>query len=276
MTLNVFPTMIQGTDEWHTIRRGLVTASTVGKLITIKPPTGLENACPECDAAPDMPCLSKLRKGGEYLPIKSVHQARTALLASNNTPFVLEVANNDTSRGLTALLTAERITNHTDLTFLNDDMLRGIEDEPRAVDNYSEHFAPVETIGFMVRDDWGFKLGYSPDGLVGDDGLVEVKSRRQKAQLTTVISETGVPDEVMAQLQCGLLVSGRQWIDYISYSGGMALWVKRVMPDPRWFEAITAATETFERTAADMIAAYNKATEGLPLTQRLTDLEMVI
>jgi hypothetical protein len=121
-------------------------------------------------------------------------------------------------------------------------MLRGIEDEPRAVEVYSEHFAPVTTVGFMVRDDWGFSIGYSPDGLVGDDGLIEVKSRRAKKHLTTILADE-VPVENMAQLQCGLLVSGREWIDYVSYCGGMPLYVKRVEPDQRWFDAITAAVE---------------------------------
>jgi hypothetical protein len=115
----------------------------------------------------------------------------------------------------------------------------------------------------MVRDDWGFRIGYSPDGLVGDDGLIEVKSRRQKKQLQTIVSDE-VPPENMAQLQCGLLVSGRAWIDYVSYCGGMPLYVKRVLPDPRWFEAIVAAVSAFEDTAADMVAAYHEATKGLP------------
>jgi hypothetical protein len=71
-------------------------------------------------------------------------------------------ANNDYSRALTALLVAERITGWTDPSTSVDDMLRGTEDEPRAVEVYSEHYAPVTTTGFMVRDDWGFRIGYSP------------------------------------------------------------------------------------------------------------------
>ena len=63
----------------------------------------------------------------------------------------------------------------------------------------------------MVRTEPGWKLGYSPDGLVGDDGLIEVKSRRAKKQLQTILSGQ-VPAENMPQLQAGLLVSGRSWI----------------------------------------------------------------
>lgn len=224
MTLHILPDLIQGSDEWHDQRRGMVTASAVGKLITAK---------------------------------------------------TLKPANNDVSRGLTALLTAERITGWTDPTYTSDDMLRGIEDEPRAVDVYSEHYAPVTKVGFMVREFGGYKIGFSPDGLVGDVGLVEVKSRRQKNQLTTVLADE-VPLENMAQLQCGLLVAGRAWIDYISFSGGMPLWVKRVYPDKRWFTAIAAAVVEFENNSAEMIATYRARTEGLPLTERVTEMEMVI
>jgi len=50
-----------------------------------------------------------------------------------------------------------------------------------------------------------------------------------------------VPVENMAQIQCGLLVSGRDWCDYLSYSGGMPLYRIRVEPDKRWFKAIASA-----------------------------------
>jgi hypothetical protein len=219
---HILPDLIQGTDEWHDQRRGMVTASVVGRLLT---PT-------------------------------------------------LKVASNDESRGLTALLVAERITGYTDPTYVNDDMWRGIEDEPRAREKYSERYAEAVECGFMVRDDWGFKIGYSPDGLVGDDGLIECKSRRQKKQLQTILSDE-VPAENMAQLQCGLLVSGREWIDYVSYCGGMPLYVKRVLPDPDWQAAILEAVDQFEGTAAVMAGAYRNATKGLAMTERAVELEMI-
>ncbi len=224
MTLIELPDLIQGSEEWLDQRRGMVTASVVGKLIT---------------------------------------------------PSTVKPANNDYSRALTALLVAERITGWTDPVYVSDDMLRGHEDEPRARDLYSERYAPARESGFMVRDDWGFRIGYSPDGLVGDDGLIEVKSPRAKKHLTTILSGE-VPPEHMAQLQCGLLVSGRHWIDFVSYCGGMPMWVKRVEPDERWHEAIVQAVRAFEMTAEVMVETYRAATEGLPPTERVIDLEMVI
>jgi len=149
-------------------------------------------------------------------------------------------------------------------------MERGTLDEPFARELYSEHHAPVTEIGFMVlnRDDWHFKIGYSPDGLVGDDGLIEIKSRAQKKHLATILADE-VPAENMAQCQTGLLVSGRKWLDYVSYCGGMPLWTKRVYPDPRWHEAIIEAVELFEANAAEIIARYTAAVNGLPSTERI-------
>ena len=224
MSLIEFSDVIQGSDPWHDQRRGIVTASVVGKLLT------------------------STRK----------------------------VASNDTSRAVVAQLVAERITGWTDPVYVSDDMLRGHEDEPRAIAAYEQWTgSTVDITGFMVRDDFGFEVGYSPDGLVGDDGLVEVKSRRAKKQLQTILDDE-VPAENMAQLQCGLLVSGRAWIDYVSYCGGMPLYVKRVEPDPEWFEAIVAAVTAFELAASLMTEQYRAATADLLVTERVVEMEMVI
>ena len=222
MSLHEFPDLEQGSEAWHAQRRGMVTASVVGQLITTR---------------------------------------------------TLKPASNDYSRGLTALLVAERITGNTDPTYISNDMWRGIEDEPRARDLYSETYAPVVESGFMVRDDWGFEIGYSPDGLVGNDGLIEVKSRRQKKHLTTILADE-VPAENMAQIQCGLLVTGREWCDYLSYCGGMPMWRKRVTPDERWHQAITAAVQQFETDAAVMVGAYREAIKGLAPTKRVDPYEV--
>lgn len=216
MTLTVHTELEQGSPEWHDARRGIVTASTVGKLITTK---------------------------------------------------TLKPASNDESRNLTKLLAAERITGWTDPTYMNDDMWRGVECEPIARDFYSEKYAPVTEVGFMVLERDGYKIGYSPDGLVGDDGLIEIKSPRAKGHLSTIVAGAP-PIAYMAQMQCGLMVSGRKWCDYISWCGGMPMWLHRVYPDQRWFGAITEAVEAFERNVAETIRLYQEAVVGLHPTER--------
>lgn len=184
------------------------------------------------------------------------------------TTRTLKVADNETSRALTAALVAERITGYVEPSYPSRDMERGTLDEPYAREEYSERHAPVTEVGFMVRDLGRYKLGYSPDGLVGDDGLIEIKSRRQKIQLQTFLANE-VPVENMAQIQTGLLVSGRKWLDYVSYCGGMPLFVKRVYPDDNWRAAILDAHHEFELRAALMIENYRAATMGNPPTERI-------
>mgnify|MGYP001507165518 CR=1 FL=1 len=271
MTLIIHPDLPQGSDEWHDQRRGLVTASVVGQLLSTRRLTGIDYGCPACEVPAHEACRGK--SGGA---IKTLHPERTEFArqqpASEST--IVEPASNPDSRNLTMLLTAERITGWTEHTFISDDMWRGLDDEPIARDAYSALHAPVVETGFMVEDRWGYRIGYSPDGLVGDDGLIEIKSRRPKAHLATILKDE-VPGENMAQLQCGLLVSGRRWIDYISWCGGMPMWVKRVEPLQEWRDAIVAAVSGFEVAAAAMVDVYRAAVDGLPMTERTNrDVEL--
>ena len=138
-------------------------------------------------------------------------------------------------------------------------MLRGMEDEITARELYSERFAPVTEIGFITNDRWGFTLGYSPDGLVGQHGQIEVKSRRQKYQIQTLVenvAERSIPIDYMLQLQTGLLVSERQWVDFISFCGGLPMVVIRAYPDEAVQGAIVSAAAAFEHRLAEKLKAY--------------------
>jgi hypothetical protein len=187
------------------------------------------------------------------------------------TPKTIKPAANGDARNMAVTLIAERITGWTEEVFVSADMERGNWDEPLARDHYSEHFAPVTECGFMVAEINGHKLGYSPDGLVGDDGLIEVKSRKPKKHLATILADE-VPPENMAQCQAGLMVSGRAWLDYLSWCGGMPMYRIRVLPDPRWFAVIGEVLTSFETSAAEMVAKYTTATDGLPPTVRRADI----
>jgi predicted phage-related endonuclease len=157
-------------------------------------------------------------------------------------------------------------------------MLRGHEDEVEARILYAQHYAPVQDVGFITNDRWGFTLGYSPDGLVGDDGLIECKSRRQKFQVETVINGD-VPCDYLLQVQTGLLVSERKWLDFISYSGGLPMVTVRVYPDPKVQNAIIEAAADFEARLAEKLAAYDAAMASaarLIPTERRIEQEMTV
>jgi len=192
------------------------------------------------------------------------------------TPKTVKVAANDKTRAKAYELLAERITGISEDRYVSRDMEEGHFIEPIARDLYSQHYAPATEVGFMVRDDWGFRIGYSPDGVVGDDGLIEIKKRLPKLHLETILTDQ-MPPEHMAQVQTGLLVSGRQWLDFISYCGGMPLYVKRIHPDPVWHAAIIEAATAFEESANDMISRYTVATADLHPTERIdfyADMEL--
>lgn len=271
MTTTTYTDIEQGSDEWHDLRRGIVTASTVGRLITVRKLGAIDFGCPACDAAAHDPCRSKRSDS----TIKTLHPERAEHARRQPSSTIIEAASNDESRSLTMLLASERITGWTWPTFTSDDMWRGVESEPIARDLYSQHYAPATEVGFMVTDESRYRLGYSPDGLVGDDGLIEIKAPRPKTHLATVLADRP-PIEYMAQLQCGLLVSGRKWIDYVSYCGGMHLYVKRVFPQQQWFDAIRGAVAACEENITEMQRVYDEQTAGMVPTERVNGLEIVI
>lgn len=205
--------------------------------------------------------------------------ARCGLLTASEMHLIitptLKVANNDKSRSHLHELLAQRITGYVEPSYISDDMLRGQEDEAEARAIYSKHFAPVEEVGFVTNDAWGFTLGYSPDGLVGADGLIEIKSRRQKFQVGTII-DGQIPEDYAIQIQTGLLVTGRKWCDYMSYCGGLPMAVVRAFPDETIQAAIVDAATAFEARLSEKLAAYREATKNPRLipTERRVEVEM--
>lgn len=187
----------------------------------------------------------------------------------------LKVANNDKSRAHIYELLAQRISKYTEPHYISNDMLRGQEEEILARELYAAKYAPVHSCGFVTNDEWGFTLGYSPDGLVADEGLIECKSRRQKYQVQTII-ENAVPEEYMLQIQTGLLVTGRKWIDFVSYCGGLPMVVIHVLPDPAIQEAIVTAAKLAEGQIAARFDTYSRHAAGLYPTERRIEQEMVI
>lgn len=208
-------------------------------------------------------------------------QARCGLLTASEmhkiiTP-TLKVADNDKTRAHLWELLAQRITGYVEPQYVSDDMLRGQEDEVRARDYYREHYAMTKTAGFVTNDEWGFTIGYSPDDLVGEDGLIECKSRRQRFQVQTIVEN--VPDQIAVpdyhlQCQTGMLVTKRKWCDLVSYSGGLPLAVIRIHADHAIQEVIVAAASAFETKLAEKLAIYNTASAGLVPTERVIEQDM--
>lgn len=209
--------------------------------------------------------------------------ARLGLITASEMKLLLtptlKVADNDKVRAHVWEILAQRITRHIEPRYVSDDMMRGVEAEPIARDIYAQSVAidyEVTQVGFITNDSYGFTIGYSPDALVGEQGLWECKAPRQKTQIETIVSGE-VPAEHILQVQTGLMVTGREWLDFSSYHGGMYMPTYRVYPDAVLHEAILEASRQFEEKIADKRDAYDKAVEAgrMVLTERVIEQEMM-
>lgn len=197
--------------------------------------------------------------------------ARCGMITAGSMKLVLtptlKLASNDKERQHLFELLAQRVTGYVEPSYVSDDMLRGIEDEVYAKALYSEKYAPVTDIGFVVNDEWGFDMGFSPDGFVGEDGMIECKSRLQKYQAQTIINDE-MPEEYMLQIQTGMMITGREWCDFISYCGGMPMYVKRIYPIPAVREIVVDAATNFEMRLRAALKVYEANIAGLFPTER--------
>jgi hypothetical protein len=212
-------------------------------------------------------------------------EARCGLLTASEfdriiTP-TLKIADNPKSRAHLWEMAAQRITGFVEPQYISDAMLRGQEDEIRARADYEKHFAPVQTCGFVTNNKWGFTLGCSPDGLVGDDGLIECKSSCQKLHVQRLVDhfESGdPPEEFMLQVQGLMLVTERSWCDLLLRCGGLPQKCIRIEPDEKIQSAIVDAAAKFESRINEVVATWLllAADPKLIPTEREVEEEMVI
>jgi hypothetical protein len=213
-------------------------------------------------------------------------EARCGLLTASEfdrilTP-TLKIADNPKTRAHLWEMAAQRISGYVEPQYVSDAMLRGQEDEILARDDYAKHFAPVQQCGFVTNGKWGFTLGCSPDGLVGDDGLIECKSSCQRLHIQRVCehAETGeTPEEFRLQVQGIMLVTERSWCDLLLRCGGLPQKRIRVEADPDIQNAIVDAAAKFESRINEVVASWHGVLatdrELIP-TERTVQEEMVI
>ena len=133
-----------------------------------------------------------------------------------------------------AELIAERLTGAQADRFTNGAMQWGTEKEPEARAYYEfVTDRAVELVGFVEHPNLNM-CGASPDGLVGDDGLVEIKCPNTATHIDTLLGQA-VPTKYVTQMQWQMACTGRQWCDFVSYDprlpDSMRLFVQRVERD---------------------------------------------
>lgn len=141
-------------------------------------------------------------------------------------------------------LAGERITGKQEESYQNAAMQRGIELEPEAISFYEVVTdKQVQKCGFCVSEG-KYQYGCSPDGLVGDDGGIELKCPIISTHVGYLI-DNKLPTDYIQQVQGELFVTGREWWDFISYYPGMKPLLLRVERDEKFLKALSIELEIF-------------------------------
>lgn len=157
----------------------------------------------------------------------------------------LEPANNDTMRSYMRTLIAELVMREPIEKIGSTYWIeRGKELEADARAEYTFlREQEVKSPGFWMDDDK--RYGASPDGLVGDKGLVEFKTGTPETIIGYALDPDSLPNAHMAQLQGQLLCTGRDWVDIMAYDPQMKPVVQRVHRDEQYIAKLEIALEVF-------------------------------
>jgi len=155
-----------------------------------------------------------------------------------------------------AQLVCERLTNRVAESFTNAAMQHGTETEPLARLAYEvNQNVLVDEIAFVPHPTIAMS-GASPDGLVGDKGLLEIKAPQTATHIETLLSET-VPTKYYTQMQFQLACTGREWCDFVSFDNRLPpelqLFVKRVPRDETYIRLMEAEIVQFLAELDDKI-----------------------
>lgn len=167
------------------------------------------------------------------------------------------------SRGsLLARLAVERLTGVPVATFTNAAMAHGTATEPVARDTYAfVHDVTVAQIGMALHPEIKGTHA-SPDGLVGNDGLLEIKCPQHQQHLATLLGEP-IKQAYIFQMQWQMRCCDREWCDFVSFQpdfpAEMQMWVHRVPRDDKLIAQIEAEVTAFLAELDETIAALRGA-----------------
>lgn len=161
-----------------------------------------------------------------------------------------------------AEIVCETLTGRAADHYVSPAMQWGIDNEIFARNAYEVEVASVELVGFALHDTVK-KLGASPDGLVGDDGLAQFKCPTTATHLDYIIAGV-VPAEYHWQMLCEMACTERSWCDFVSYDPRLPkrlqLFVRRFERDDARIAAMEAEVEKFLAEVDEQIAKLKDAT----------------
>lgn len=165
-------------------------------------------------------------------------------------------------RGYLVDLAWERITGDMADCFVNDAMKRGTELEPAARIAYESLTGElVDEVGICMSD--CSRFGYSPDGFVGADGLLEIKCPTNKAVVSDLWITRDLSD-YMDQMQGGMWITGRAFCDFVCYdqrleSVGMDTLHIRVARDDAYIDKLVSALHAFDAEVTEYTRKLREA-----------------
>ncbi len=182
------------------------------------------------------------------------HEARRGIPTASCFSDILAKGQGKTRRKYLLTLAGEILTGEVTPGFTNAHMERGhaMEDEARRMYAFMRDTDPV-LVGFMRRD----RTGASPDSLIGEDGLLEIKTKLPHLQLEALESRK-LPSDHVAQVQGQLWVSGREWCDFVSYWPRMPLFTVRVERDEPYIEKLEKEVAAFLGELDLIVSKYSQ------------------
>ena len=202
----------QGSDTWHQMRLGKVSASRMAELLA---------------------------------------KTKTGAFAASRAKYM-------------AQLLCERMTGEPTEFFTSQAMQRGVDVEPVARAAYeAENLTSVEQVAWVEHPTIPM-AGCSPDGLVGEHGLIEIKCKEIHNHLDSILNDKIDPDH-QSQMMWQMCVTGRQWCDYVCFDDrapeGLQLFVKRLHRDEEKIKQMEDEVRTFLKDLESMIQKLNEIKE---------------
>ena len=184
-------------------------------------------------------------------------KARLGLVTASRVADVLakiKIGESASRRNYKIQLVSERLTGERQETYVNQAMQDGIDREFYARERYVQQFGEVEEVGFIKHPT--LEAGASPDGMVGEDGILEIKCPMGSTHTETLMTQD-IPSKYIPQVQFQLLVTGRKWCDFVSYNPmfpeHLQLFVKRVEADHVYQKELESEVKKFLDEVDDVI-----------------------
>lgn len=150
----------------------------------------------------------------------------------------------------------ERVTGNRISSFASSDMQYGIDNEPLAKRDYMlKNFTYVRQVGFIENNEWS---GVSPDGLIGSEGMIEIKCPKYNTQLR-LLRDCEVQKDYEMQMQFQMFVSGRQWVDFYSWRHDLEPFQKRYFRNEGIITILKNELEIAITKAIVRIKQYNQS-----------------